>query len=188
MVIRNVESHGWWLVACGVLVFLVGCDKGSTGTTASSGGSGNASAAPASPSASSTATRMKADKAPMEAAKLLVRDTCSQIGFMTDDAGFDKSITGIDNAHGKIDIEASLKALDLLATLPDNTENEFMPVLSKVIPPIRDAFKLYQGSLAGKKPFSDGSDTGTKMAKLAGDNSLNIVVATDESLKLVDNE
>lgn len=124
----------------------------------------------------------------MEAAKLLVRDACSQIGFMTDDAAFDKSITGIDNARGKIDIEAALKALDQLATLPDSTENEFITPLSKVIAPVREAFTLYQQALAGKKPFSDGSDAGTKMAKLAGDNSLNIVVATDESLKLVDDK
>jgi hypothetical protein len=185
---RKMGGKWSWLVVGGVLAILTGCDKGSAGTSASSDGSGSAGSAPASTPASASQPRMKADKAAMEAAKLLVRDTCSQIGFMTDDTGFDKSVTGIDNAHGKVDVEAVTKALDLLATLPDHTDNDFIQPLSKVIPPIREAMTLYQQALAGKKPFSDGSGNGEKMAKLAGDNTLNIVVATDESLKLVDDQ
>lgn len=124
--------------------------------------------------------------AEVEAAKLLVRDAAMQIGFMTDDAMFERSITGAENALGKIDIDAVNKAMELLAKLPDNNDNEFIPTVSKVMPKLKECFSLYQQALATKKPFSDGSGTGEKMAKLGGDNHLNLVVAVDESKKLVD--
>lgn len=147
-----------------------------TSATSNAGGSSK----PAAPQ------RVSMNVAEVEAAKLLVRDAAMQIGFMTDDAMFERSITGAENALGKIDIDAVNKAMELLAKLPDNNDNEFIPTVSKVMPKLKECFSLYQQSLATKKPFSDGSGTGEKMAKLGGDNHLNLVVAVDESKKLVD--
>lgn len=167
-------------------LFFSGCQKEATpaGNPAPSAGG----SAPAGATANSAAAqpRMKVDVEAVKTARILVRDTASQIGFMTDDAAFEKSVSGIDNVRGKIDIDASLRALDLVATLPDNPENQFIPLLSKAVAELRESFDLYKKSLAGGKPFSDGSDNGAKMAKLASDNSLNVIVSSDESLKLVD--
>lgn len=189
---RNLRSL-LGLAAGVVLCLAVGCTSsdtsstGSTGNTSgnSSGSSTDSSAAP-STQAAKPPQRVKMDIAEIDAAKIRVRDVAMQIGFMTDDAAFDKSITGVNNAHGKIDIEAALKDIAMLSKLPDNTDNEFIPMLSKAIPPLKEACELYQKSLASKKPFSDGSGNGPKMAKLAGDNYLNLVVAVDESKKYVD--
>ena len=177
-------------LATGVaLWFSVGCTSSETGSTSSTSNTPRTSTD--SPAAATTPTakppqRVKMDVAEIDAAKIRVRDVAMQIGFLTDDAGFEKSITGVNNAQGKIDIEAALKDIAMLSKLPDNTENEFIPVLSKSLVPIKESCELYKKSLDSKKPFSDGSGNGPKMAKLAGDNHLNLVVAVDASKKHVD--
>lgn len=156
-----------------------GADKNKGGAAGTASGS-NAAAAPTTPQ------RVKLDAEAIKKARVLVRDTCLQIGFMTDDELFEKSITGINNAHGKIDIEAALKALDVVAALPDHADNDFVQPISKSVAGIRESFELYKQALANGKPFTNNKADAEKMAKLAGDNYLNMMVASDESLKLVD--
>ncbi len=181
---RNIQNCLGLITGVAVCLAM-GCTSSETSSTGTTGTSTGTSDAPTTQTAKSP-QRVKMDVAEIDAAKIRVRDVAMQIGFMTDDAAFEKSITGVDNPHGKIDIEAALKDIAMLSKLPDNTENQFIPTLSKTLVPLKESCELYQKSLGSKKPFSDGSGNGPKMAKLAGDNHLSLVVAVDESKKYVD--
>lgn len=177
-------------------IFNTGCSQQDAPPSSTSNTSNSNSGAATSDSKSSDTSKSSQAKAPkvkvnlaeINAAKKLISITCSQIAFMTTDELFEKSITGKDNALGVIDIAAVKKALDLVATLPDNNDNTFIKPVSYSVPKLREAFDLYEQSLADKKPFSDGSDRGKKMAALAGEYQLQLTVAIDESLKITDNQ
>lgn len=169
----------------GLSLLLAGCgDPEPSGPLPATSGGGESGAAAAKTEESKPAEKMKVDLEAVNKAKKLVGDTALQISFMASDEDFDKSITGKDNAHGIINIDDATTALELVATLPDNKENEFIPVLSKSVGPLKDCFALYKKSLETKKPFTEGGETGKNMAKLASDAHLNFAVAVDESLKL----
>ncbi len=130
--------------------------------------------------------KMQVDQAQIKSTKSSLVDVCSQISFMADDAAFAKSRTGENNALGIIDIAAAQKGLELIATLPDSHDNQFIKPLSEIVPKIQECFSLYEKAIASDKPFSDGSEVGPKMAKLASEYSLQLSVAIDESLKLTE--
>lgn len=125
------------------------------------------------------------DLAAVTEAKKLISLSCSQISFMQDDAAFERSRTGQDNALGIIDVNSLKKAIELVAQLPDNHDNEFIKPVSEVVPRIREMLELYSQAITEGKPFSGGSETGPKMAKLAADFGLVLDVAISESLKRV---
>jgi hypothetical protein len=124
----------------------------------------------------------------IKAAKKLISGACSQLSAMMDDGAFDRSITGKDNFHGILDVKAVNKAIATIAVLPDNGENQFVQPVSVALAKIREAMELYEKSLASAKPFSDGSGNGPKMAGLASEYQLQLMVGIDESLKITENK
>lgn len=175
--------RGSWIL--GLIIVLAGCGGGDSSAPApATPDGGEATPATAAAEENKPVEKLKVDMEVVKKAKKLVGDTALQISFMASDEDFDKSITGKDNAHGIINIDEATTALELVATLPDNKENEFIPVLSKSVGPLKECFALYKKSLETKKPFTEGGEAGKNMAKLAADAHLNFAVAFDESLKL----
>jgi hypothetical protein len=167
-------------------VSIVGCGSQTT-ETGSSSGSSTSSSSSATPAAKPTA-KVKINEAEVKAAVKTVAEAVRQISFMTDDAGFEKSRTGKDNAHGIIDVPAVKKALEVVSVLPDNKENQFMPVFSVQLAKMREIIELYEAAIKSGKPFTDGSETGPKMAKLAADHELSFTVASGESINITEKQ
>ena len=170
-------------LTCSLLLFS-GCGGPKEEKPASAPSGGTAVAPAAAPK--------KADAPPIEVdcekVKKAIKDfqlVGSQISFMSDDGLFEQSRTGVNNALGIIDVAVSRENLQLISQLPDNTENQFMPMLSKEVPFLAEMLDIYEAAIKSGKPFSDGSNLGEKMKKLASDHALSLSTAATESLKLV---
>ena len=167
------------------LAVCLGCTGESKTTADLKPASSSSTSQPVAP-VKNTKPKLQVDQTQIQTAKSALTDVCSQISFMADDAAFAKSRTGENNALGIIDIAAAQKGLELIATLPDSHDNQFIKPLSEIVPKIQECFSLYEKAIAADKPFSDGSEVGPKMAKLASEYSLQLSVAIDESLKLTE--
>ena len=176
------------------LTTVTGCggSRTSDSETASRTTQGNASATDkssnAAPKSTKPATKVKINEQEMKAALGIVSAAVQQISFMSDDAGFERSRTGKDNAHGIIDVAAVKKGLEVVSILPDNKDNQFLPVFSVQFAKVREVIQLYDAAIASGKPFSDGTDTGPKMVKLAADHGLSFTVASTESMAITDKQ
>ncbi len=174
------------IVSVLAMAVCLGCAGETPAKTANAKPAGSSSASETVAKSQNTKPKMLVDLPQITAAKTLMMDDCSQISFMADDAAFTKSRTGELNALGIIDIAAAKTGLELIATLPDSHDNQFIKPLSEIVPKIQECFSLYEKAIAAGKPFSDGSEAGPKMAKLASEYSLQLSVAIDESLKLTE--